>query len=109
MKHLRRLPATDQRIYLLGRITTEATRMDAALRMFHAALRGERELDALLDAPDVFRQNVKACRKLLEQHPELETDTQEALSRTLDRAEAPYTQRNRYIHDLLRSGLLDRS
>lgn len=59
LKHLRRLPASDQRTHLLGWITAEATRMDSGLRMFNAALRGKRELDALLDAPDFFSRNLK--------------------------------------------------
>jgi hypothetical protein len=106
---LRALPITDQQTFLLGRIAGETTRMDAALRLLHAALRGEQDLDAFLDAPNFFTTNAKECRKLTKEHPAIDDGTRSAVLRAVTFAGNHYTRRNRYIHDLLRRDLLDRS
>lgn len=107
LKQLRALPPADQRTFLLGRIAGETTRMDAALRLFNAALHGERDLDALLDAPDFFTQNLAECQKLLAQQSQIGDDAKGSLHRTLTASGNSYAQRNRYIHDLLRTTLVD--
>ena len=106
---LRTLPARDQQIFLLGRIASETTSMDAALRFVNAALRGERNVDAYLDAPDFFSTNAKECQKLLRDHPELTVETRAAVLAAVSAGSKAYTRRNRYIHDLLRKDLLDTS
>jgi len=83
--------------------------MDAALRFVHAVLRGQHELDAYLDAPDYVSSNVKACRKLLAEHSELNEETREAVRRTLTAVSKAYAQRNRFTHDFLRANLLDKT
>ncbi|MBF4615488.1 hypothetical protein [Curtobacterium sp. VKM Ac-1376] len=62
---LRSLPSSDQRVFLLGRVTSETTRFDAALRFVHAALRGRHEIEAFLDAPRYITTIVKECKTLL--------------------------------------------
>jgi hypothetical protein len=109
LEALRTLSAKDQQTFLLGRIASETTRMDAALRLVNAALRGRRDVDAYLDAPNFFSTNIKACRELLKGHPELDDETRAAVRGTLSASSKAYTRRNRYIHDLLRKDLLDTS
>lgn len=106
---LRELPVTDQQTFLLGRIAGETTRMDAALRLLHAALRGEQDIDAFLDAPNFFTTNAKECRKLTKEHPAIDDETRSAVLRAVTFAGGHYTRRNPYIHDMLRRDLLDRS
>jgi hypothetical protein len=109
LETLRTLPAKDQQTFLLGRIASETTSMDAALRLVNAALRGQRNVDAYLDAPDFFSANAKQCRILINKHPNLTDETRKAVLGAVSASSKTYTQRNRYIHDLLRSDLLDKS
>lgn len=109
LKALRALPVTDQQTFLLGRIAAETTRMDAALRLLHAALRGENEIDAFLDAPKFFTSNAKECQKLTKEHSIIDEETRAAVLHAVTFAGKHYTRRNRYIHDMLRRDLLDRS
>jgi hypothetical protein len=106
---LRALPVTDQRVFLLGRIAAETTSMDAALRLLNGALRGQYDIDAYLDAPDFFSKNARECRKLLNKRDEIDDETRKAVLRAITLASDAYTKRNRYVHDLLRDDLLDRS
>lgn len=109
LETLRALPAKDQQTFLLGRIASETTSMDAALRFVNAALRGQRNVDAYLDAPNFFSTNAKECRKLIKDHPELTAETRTAVQGAVLAGSKAYTRRNRYIHDLLRRDLLDTS
>ena len=72
---LRTLSMTDQQTFLPGRIATETTSMDAALRLLHAALNARHDIDAFLDAPAFFSTNVKECKKLVEDHVGLDDET----------------------------------
>ena len=83
LAHLRSLPAADQQTFLLGRIAGETTSMDAALRFVNAALRGRRDIDAFLESPDYFSSNVKACRKLADEHEDLSPELRKALAKAL--------------------------
>lgn len=103
---LRTLPSSDQRVFLLGRITAETTSLDAALRFVHAALRGRHEIDAFLDAPRYITTIVKECKALLGQREGIDDADRRAVNSTLTSANKLYTSRNRFIHDLLRSDLL---
>jgi hypothetical protein len=106
---LRALPVPDQQTFLIGRIAEETTRMDAALRMVHAALRGEHDIDAFLDAPNFFSSSARECKILVKEHPTLDADTRAAINHSVTFASQCYTRRNRYIHDVLTQDLLDRS
>lgn len=103
---LRTLPSSDQRVFLLGRITSETTSLDAALRFVHAALRGRHEIDAFLDAPRYITTIVKECKALLAQHDGIDETGRRAVNATLTAANKLYTSRNRFIHDMLRADLL---
>lgn len=109
LDQLRTLPTPDQQVFLLGRIAMETTSMDAALRLVHAALRGQHNIDAFLDAPDYVSTTVKQCKILVRDHETLTPQAREAVLAAVDAAGKAYTRRNRFTHDLLRSDLLDRS
>ncbi len=100
------LPSSDQRVFLLGRITAETTSLDAALRFVHAALRGRHEIDAFLDAPRYITTIVKECKALLAKHDGIDAVGRRAANATLTAANKLYTSRNRFIHDMLRADLL---
>lgn len=104
---VRALPKDDQRVFLLGRIAMETTSMDAALRFVHAALRAEHGIDAYLDSPNFVSTAIKACRTLLNGRADLDDDIRAALKRTLGDAARLYARRNRYIHDQLRTDLMN--
>jgi hypothetical protein len=106
---LRALPLKDQQVFLLGRIASETTSMDAALRFLNAALRGQNNVDAHLDAPNFFSTNAKECQKLVRQNPGVDAETREAVLSAVHAGSQAYSRRNRYIHDLLRRDLLDQS
>jgi len=108
IEQVRDLSDEDQRVFLLGRVASETTRMDAALRMLHAALRGEHSVDAFLDAPNFVSTLVKECRSLLSAYGELDEGALRAVRRTLTDASAAYSRRNRFMHDMLRADLLTR-
>ncbi|QWS33046.1 hypothetical protein [Curtobacterium aetherium] len=103
---LRTLPSSDQRVFLLGRITSETTSLDAALRFVHAALRGRHEIDAFLDAPRYITTIVKECKALLSQRDDIDDGGRRAVNAILTAANKLYTSRNRFIHDMLRADLL---
>lgn len=103
---LRALPPSDQRVFLLGRITSETTSLDAALRFVHAALRGRHEIDAFLDAPRFITTIVKECKALLAQHDRIDDVGRRAVNATLTAANKLYATRNRFVHDMLRADLL---
>jgi len=103
---LRTLPASDQRLFLLGRVTAETTSLDAALRFVHAALRGRHEVDAFLDAPRYITTIVKECKALLAQHDGIDDAGRRAVKATLTAANKLYATRNRFVHDMLRADLL---
>lgn len=109
LEELRRLPAADQQVFLLGRIAAETTSMEAALRFLHAALRGLRSLDAYLDAPTYVSSIIRECQTLAREHAELDAESQTAIRATLRSTKDAYALRNRFTHDLLREDLLDRS
>jgi hypothetical protein len=109
LESLRALPVKDQQIFLLGRIASETTSMDAALRFVNAALRGQGNVDAYLDAPDFFSTNAKACQKLVKQNSDVDDETRKAVLSAVLAGSKAYSRRNRYIHDLLRRDLLDQS
>ncbi|MGU3411287.1 hypothetical protein ACLBWP_14345 [Microbacterium sp. M1A1_1b] len=98
---LRTLPPSDQRVFLLGRVTSETTSLDAALRFVHAALRGRHEIDAFLDAPRYITTIIKECKALLSQHDGIDDAGQRAVNATLTAANRLYARRNRFIHDML--------
>lgn len=102
---LRALDDDDQRTFLLGRIVTETASLDAALRFFHAALDGRREVDAFRDAPDQFRANIRECSEKVAS-TELTDVARTAFEATLNAAGSVYDRRNRFVHDLLRDDLL---
>ncbi|OII18439.1 hypothetical protein [Curtobacterium sp. MCBA15_013] len=106
LRTLRTLPSSDQRVFLLGRITAETTSVDAALRFVHAALRGRHEIDAYLDAPRYITTIVKECKALLATHDSIDETGRRAVNATLTAANKMYTSRNRFIHDMLRADLL---
>jgi hypothetical protein len=106
LEMLRTLPAKDQQIFLLGRIASETTSMDAALRFVNAALRDQRNVDAYLDAPNFFSSNAKECQKLIRNHPELSSETRKAVLGAVSAGSKAYARRNRFIHDLLKKDLL---
>lgn len=87
----------------------ETTSMDAALRLVHAALRGEHDIEAFLDAPNFVSTIVKECRILVHDHETLTPQAKKAVLSALNAAGKAYTRRNRFTHDLLRDDLLDRS
>src|SRR4051812_41663938 len=107
LKALRKLPERDQQTFLLGRIASEAVRLDAALRGLNAGLRGERDPLAFLDSPDFFSANVKACYVLLDKNSDISAAARAAIAVGLDRALELYQKRNRFIHDLLRHDVLE--
>lgn len=109
IEDLKQLPPSDQRTFLLGRIAREATSMDIALRFVHAALRGESDLNAFFDSPDYFSVAARECREMLRANPQLTVYERSALEDSVDAALDCYRQRNRFIHDLLREGLMDGS
>jgi len=79
------------------------------LRLLNAALRGQRNVDAYLDAPDFFSTNARKCRKLLKEHLDLAAETRTAALAAVSAGSNAYARRNRYIHDFLRKDLLDTS
>lgn len=103
---LRTLPSSDQRVFLLGRITSETTSLDAALRFVHAALRGRHEIDAFLDAPRYITSIAKECKTLLADYDGIDDAGRRAVNATLTAANKLYATRNRYVHDMLRADLL---
>jgi len=103
---LRTLPSADQRVFLLGRITSETTSLDAALRVVHAALHGRHEIDAFLDAPRYITTIVKECKTLLTNRDGIDDAGRRAVNATLTAANKLYVTRNRFIHDMLRADLL---
>lgn len=109
LETLEGLPVSDQQTFLLGRIVAETTRMDAALRFLHAALRGEHDVLASLDAPDRYSDNSKQCRRLIGDHNTVDDETRAAVLAALASADENYARRNRYAHDMLRRDVLDRS
>jgi hypothetical protein len=107
LEKLRALPSADQQIFLLGRIALETSRLDASLRFVHAALSGQNNVDAFLDAPDNFSVNVKKCRQLIDNHQKLDDKARAAVLDAVVAARNVYQRRNRYTHDFLRKNLLD--
>lgn len=103
---LRSLDDADQRTFLLGRIVTETASLDAALRFFHAALNGRREVDAFRDAPDQFRTNVRECLQKVASTIDLADVACTAFNATLQAATIVYDRRNRFVHDILRDDWL---
>lgn len=103
---LRALDDADQRTFLLGRIVSETAGLDAALRFFHAALDGRREVDAFRDAPDQFRVNARECAEKVAGATELAHGARAAFDATLLAAADVYDWRNRFVHDLLRDDAL---
>jgi len=99
------LPPADQRTFLLGRLSTETTRMDIALRFLNAALDGVGEVDAFRDAPDRLQPNVDECEAKVAATDRLSNDERPLVSGTLDAARTVYQRRNRFVHDLLREDL----
>lgn len=91
LESLRALPLADQQIFLLGRIAAETTSMDAALRLVHAALRGQNNIDAFLDSPDLFSTNARECNKLIKDHGDLDDATRKAAVRAVSIASKIYT------------------
>ncbi|WP_413318314.1 hypothetical protein AA0Z99_00150 [Agrococcus sp. 1P02AA] len=108
LDELRNLPLEDQRVFLLGRIASETASMDASLRFLHAALRGEGSLDAFLDSPDHFANNVADCIRLIGEHGSLDGRAKVALQASVAAAHVAYRARNRFTHDMLRHDLLGR-
>jgi len=102
---LRALGHADQRTFLLGRVVAETASLDAALRFFHAALDGRREIDAFRDAPDQFRANVRECSEKVAA-AQLADVARAAFGATLLSAANVYDRRNRFVHDLLRDDVL---
>lgn len=100
------LTPADQRTFLLGRLVAETTSMDAALRWLHAVLDGQDDVDAFRDAPDVFRQNVRTCTRLLRTDGRVSDEERAKILATLEDAGSVYDRRNRFVHDLLREDLL---
>lgn len=103
---LRTLPPSDQRVFLLGRVISETTSLEAALRFVHAALRGRHEISAFLDAPRYITTIVKERIALLPQHDGIDEAGRPAVNATLNTANKLYTSRSRYIHDRLPTDLL---
>lgn len=102
------LEPVDRRTFLLGRLVTETTSMDAALRFLHAALDGQTAVDAFRDAPDAFQQNAKKCAREVATTERLTDEERPKILATLDAARAVYERRNRFVHDLLRDDLLSK-
>ncbi|MDD1477896.1 hypothetical protein [Arthrobacter sp. H16F315] len=107
LEKLRALAPADQQIFLLGRIALETSRLDASLRFVHAALSGQNNVDAFLDAPDNFSVNVKKCRQLIDTHLTLNDQAGAAVLDAVVAARNVYQRRNRYTHDFLRKDLLN--
>lgn len=61
LEMLRSFKTKDQQTFLLGRIAPDATSVDASLRSVNAALRGQRNLDAYVDVPNIFSTNAKSA------------------------------------------------
>jgi hypothetical protein len=107
MEKLEALNEKDQQIFLLGRIAFETSSLDIALRFVHGALRGHKDLDAFLDAPDNFSNNVRACTDLAKSHRDLSDELRTAVLAAIAEAAEIYRTRNRYTHDLLRADLMN--
>jgi hypothetical protein len=103
---LRTFSPFDERVFLLGRVPSETTSFDAALRFVHASLRGRHEIDAFLDAPRCIATIVKGCKALLSQRDDIDDAGRRAVNATLTAADTLYATRNRFIHDMLRADLL---
>lgn len=108
LEQVQALASADQQVFLLGRIASETTRMDASLRFLHASLRGATSFDAFLDAPDRFAQNAIACIALITDDDSLEEPEKEALRASVAAARVAYRERNRFTHEMLREDLLGR-
>lgn len=106
LETLRALPPEDQRVFLLGRILTETSRMDLLMRFMNAVLRGEREVSAYLDSPDHFTANGTDCLARIRVREDLPLRTREALISSVEEALVAYKRRNRFVHDLLQEDIL---
>jgi len=102
------LPPADQRTFLLGRLATETTRMDIALRFLNASLDGRTESDSFRYALDRFQVNVDECEVKVAATGRLSDDERPLIRATLDAARAVYRRRNRFVHDLLREDLFSK-
>jgi len=100
------LPEADQQVFLLGRIAYETTRVDIGLRFVNGALRGEPGVDAYLDAPDNFSDNVKKSTALATKHAGLTDEGRAAVLAAIVAADSVYKRRNRYTHDFIRSSMM---
>ncbi|KIP89885.1 hypothetical protein [Microbacterium algeriense] len=98
---LKALPASDRWVFVRGRIVSDSVDMDAALRGLHAALRGRDDRKALLDAPANWTEAVKKCRQLLDRYEPIDADMRGAIHSAIDAAAEAWSERNRYMHDLL--------
>lgn len=103
LSELSALDADDQWLLLLGRIATEAIRMETQLRGLHAWLHhDEVTRAALFDTPRRWGDLQKEARKKVNQL-EIEGDTRAAILSALEAAHTAYDGRNKYMHrELLR-------
>lgn len=109
LSDLKLLEPADQQAFLLGRIGVEAVRMEVALRFLHSVLSGHRDFESFLDAPAFFSDTAKECMVKIRENPMFTTDERRAIRRAVKIARGLYTRRNRFVHDLLRTNLADRS
>jgi hypothetical protein len=100
LEQLRALPASDRWVFVRGRIASEAVDMDAALRGVHAALRGRHDRDALLDASAMWGKVVQECQQMLDTYL-TDDEMRSAIRSAIDAAAKAWSERNRYMHDLL--------
>lgn len=103
---LHTLDPVDRRTFLLGRLVTETTSMDAVLRFLYAALDGQTAVDAFRDAPDFFQQNADKCARKVATTDRLTDEERPKILATLNDARSAYERRNRFMHDMLRDDLL---
>lgn len=106
LETVKKLPAADQRIFLLGRVAAQTSSLDIALRFVNSALLGHNNVDAYLDAPDNFSNNVRSCSQLARSRLDLEESTRAAVLDAIAAADTVYKQRNRYMHDFLREDFM---
>ncbi|MEV8136803.1 hypothetical protein [Microbacterium aurantiacum] len=100
VEELHQLATADRWVFVIGRIATDAVAMDAALRGVHASLRGRDDRNALLEAPDGWSATMRECVDKLSAH-DLDDTMRSAIRAALDDAGRAWSDRNRYMHDLL--------
>lgn len=100
VEELQQLATADRWVFVIGRIATDAVAMDAALRGVHASLRGRDDRNALLEAPDGWSATMRECVDKLSAH-DLDDTMRSAIRAALDDAGRAWSDRNRYMHDLL--------